>query len=154
MMTWKWNFFVSVVRFKKYKKQWCQICVTCWRAELLDSVFIPFFYSIRHNPHLPFFHGHFYIFILFYLKDWEDWILAGIRHRWENQIWRHLGFKNLDKISNCCKLNMLTEELATPLEGASYFFNISSIQKYILTLLWLKKCVKLVKKWQNARYSK
>ena len=36
--------------------------------------------------------------------------------------------------------------LATLLEGAGYFFYISSIQKYILTLFWLKKCVKLIKK--------
>ena len=36
--------------------------------------------------------------------------------------------------------------LATLLGGAGYFFYISSIQKYILTLFWLKKCVKLIKK--------
>ena len=35
----------------------------------------------------------------------------------------------------------LVRRLATLLEGAGYFFNITSIQKYILTLLWLKKCV-------------
>ena len=36
--------------------------------------------------------------------------------------------------------------LATLLEGAGYFFNIPSIQNYILTPLWLKKCVKFAKK--------
>ena len=40
---------------------------------------------------------------------------------------------------NAQSKQIIHQNWATLLEGASYFFNISSIQIYILILLWLKK---------------
>ena len=53
------------------------------------------------------------------------------------------GMKHVAKKFNSKNFVIKTGNPA--LEGAGYFFNISSIQKYISTLLWSEKCGKLEK---------